>query len=375
MVLRSFAVACIEMVTEIFVGRIVPGLAGCILASFHHLHIDSYIAQHWMLFAPNRHSFIALVALFTATAFAECFPSDTYHPATDTTVEQCCPQFSAQPENVDCKEDIINGFNSVTCSFPANGNTPYAYRVPVTDAPAQPLYLRLQGGAGESTRLHKGGRGSQINGTMKATPGAIYWVYVGAGGGAADDSGVQSGRGVFWGAGGGYTSVGEGKPNGQDEAASHCFKHASHNSHGDCRMYVAAGGGGAGPASDGDPAGSSKLGLTHNMFGEVPDHGNSGGAGGGYMGGKVWSGHGGGGGAMKLGPGGFTTLYRASSPSTVAFASIRASCSAPLAVLPLAGVPVKEIVLQADAQDGSRVFGLGSSFLKRRGHTIFARDA
>lgn len=37
---------------------------------------------------------------------------------------------------------------------------------------------------------------------MKATPGAIYWLYVGAGGGAAEDSGVQSGRGVFWGAGG-----------------------------------------------------------------------------------------------------------------------------------------------------------------------------
>lgn len=206
--------------------------------------------------------------------------SDTYHPATDTTVEQCCPTFPAQPENVECQESVVNGFTSVTCSFPANGNTPYAYLVPATDAPAQrtrshrlynlfpppsssfafaALYLHLQGGAGESTRLHKGGHGAQINGTMKANPGAVYWVYVGAGGGAAEHNGVQSGRGVFWGAGGvsmlhqsftdvklippfsqGYTSLGEGKPNGQDEAASHCFRHSSHNNQGDCRMCMSS---------------------------------------------------------------------------------------------------------------------------------------
>lgn len=93
------------------------------------------------------------------------------------------------------------------------------------------------------------------------------------------------------------------------------------------------------------------------------------------MGGKVWSGHGGGGGAMKLGPGGFTTLYRASSPSTIAFASIRASCSAPLSVLPAAVAPASEIVLQAESRDGFRALNFGSSFLKRRGHTKFVRDA
>jgi hypothetical protein len=89
------------------------------------------------------------------------------------------------------------------------------------------------------------------------------------------------------------------------------------------------------------------------------------------MGGKLWSGHGGGGGAMKLGPGGFTTLYRASSPSTIAFASIRASCSAPLTALPAGIVPASEIILQGD---GSRALNFGASFLKRRGHTKFARD-
>jgi hypothetical protein len=115
-----------------------------------------------MLFAPARHSFIALATLFVATVSAECFAScvsrprpilelaqmltrplillansDTYHPATDTTLEQCCPTFPTQPENVDCHEEVVNGFTSVICSFPANGNTPYAYLVPVTDAPAQ----------------------------------------------------------------------------------------------------------------------------------------------------------------------------------------------------------------------------------------------
>lgn len=78
---------------------------------------------------------------------------------------------------------------------------------------------------------------------------------------------------------------------------------------------------------------------------------------------------------MKLGPGGFTTLYRTSSPSTIAFASIRASCSAPLAVLPPPARPAGEIVLQTESRTGSRAFDFGSSFLKRRGHTKFARDA
>lgn len=93
------------------------------------------------------------------------------------------------------------------------------------------------------------------------------------------------------------------------------------------------------------------------------------------MGGKVWSGHGGGGGAMKLGPGGFTTLYRASSPSTVAFASIRASCSAPLSSLPVIRAHADEIVLQTENLDGFRALNFGSSFLKHRGHTKFAREA
>lgn len=68
--------------------------------------------------------------------------SDTYYPATDATVEQCCPTFPAQPENVECQDHIVNGFTSVTCTFTANGNTPYAYLVPATDAPAQRRYFR-----------------------------------------------------------------------------------------------------------------------------------------------------------------------------------------------------------------------------------------
>lgn len=188
------------------------------------------------------------------------------------------------------------------------------------------LYVHLQGGAGESARLHKGGLGAQINGTMKATPGAVLWIYAGAG--QPNEDRVQAGRGVFWGSGGGYSSIGEGKANGHSESeiGGHCFKHAQHGNQGDCRLLVAAGGGGAGPGGDGDPAGTSKLGMRQDMYGESPEDGASGGGGGGYLGGKVWQGHGGGGGAMRLGPGHFTTLYRTASPSTTAFVSIRASC-------------------------------------------------
>lgn len=65
------------------------------------------------------------------------FRSDTYHPATDTTLEQCCPRFATQPENVDCSESSVDGFTAVTCKFRANGNIPYAYLVPQTTAVSQ----------------------------------------------------------------------------------------------------------------------------------------------------------------------------------------------------------------------------------------------
>ena len=135
------------------------------------------------------------------------FNSDHYIAADPAAglVEQCCPQFAQQASHIPCETHIVDGFHSITCSFVPQGNDPYIYIVPQSESKTQDLYVELRGAAGESTRLHRGGKGASIEGTMKAKPGLLY-VYVGAGGGGSEDRITQSGRGVFWGAGGGYSS-------------------------------------------------------------------------------------------------------------------------------------------------------------------------
>lgn len=100
---------------------------------------------------------------------------------------------------------MVDGFHTQTCSFAPQGNEPYVFKVPESSARTQDLYIELRGAPGESTRRHRGGKGASIEGTLKAKQGLLY-VYVGAGGGGADDHSTQTGRGVLWGAGGGYSS-------------------------------------------------------------------------------------------------------------------------------------------------------------------------
>lgn len=148
--------------------------------------------------------------------------SDTFY--TVDGVDQCCPIWPEQPAGVTCKSSIVEGYTSVTCSFPDNGDKAYAYIVPQssrsqgTSVPPSPLpsspsltstivvetalYAEIRGAPGDSTRYFKGGRGASLNGTFTAEAGSTLSVYVGAGGGGTSASQSTTGKGTLWGAGG-----------------------------------------------------------------------------------------------------------------------------------------------------------------------------
>ncbi|KAM0786413.1 hypothetical protein ACM66B_001878 [Microbotryomycetes sp. NB124-2] len=257
----------------------------------------------------------------------------------ESSTESCFPS-RALPPQVSCYDSVQEGTQSTTCLFPNNGNDPYTLRLRHRDTVIDRMSVQLHGEAGQANRFYSGGFGASLNGTLHVSHEETLFLYVGAG--IRHDATVRRARprrqqlynSVFWGRGGGFTSLGTGPAAGFQLARSECalsnFGGGGEQAVGDCRILVAAGGGGAGPSSPGEPAGASVLGMTTSSMGQSPRDGSSGGGGAGLVGAKTRRGHGGGGGLSYIGQGRFDLLDKQQARSQEASAIVTFHCSSEL---------------------------------------------
>ncbi|KAK4047418.1 hypothetical protein OIV83_005465 [Microbotryomycetes sp. JL201] len=253
----------------------------------------------------------------------------------------------ALPPQVSCADSIQGSDTITTCTFPPNGNEPYRLRLRKGENNIQRLYVELHGEAGKANRFHEGGHGASLNGTLDVSRFEDLYLFVGATGTYAVSRGrstsqrlikghrrryTESDEGVFWARGGGFTSLGTGVGAGFRMARSECALSSLSSSRdkdsGDCRILVAAGGGGAGPSSPGKNAGVADLGMTTSARGQMPREGDAGAGGAGLVGGRIRRGHGGGGGLSYVGEGSFDVYDKLEAHSREALAVITLLCSA-----------------------------------------------
>ncbi|KAK4046622.1 hypothetical protein OIO90_006492 [Microbotryomycetes sp. JL221] len=235
-----------------------------------------------------------------------------------------CFESSGLSAEVACYDWLVGSTRATTCAFPPNGDN--AYEVPLPNIRNR-LQVELRGEPGQSNRMHQGGKGATVNGTLELYSPTTLYILVGAGHAAAPQSRrhrrdrstssiFPSGERVFWAHGGGFTSIGLSKSVGfdiarQERPLSSPNAHSMSQDEEDLRVLVAAGGGGAGPSSDGQPAASL---------------GDSGGSGAGLVAGSLRRGHGGGGGASLAKWGHFDILDGDHASSTEASARLTFFC-------------------------------------------------